>query len=162
MTALAHRRADAEDHRFIVSSWIDSYGDAVHRGFIARPAWRGEWRRAASAILARPRVEVVVAYHPGEEERGSDLYGWIAVERGHRLPYVVYVYTKHSFRRLGVARGLLAAVGVHRDDDFMYAFHTPGVARAPSLVSCAEYEPDLIRRPEATKAKHAEATAAAA
>ena len=160
MTALAHRRADAEDLRLVISSWLDSYRTAHAAGLIPMHMWRRTMRPVMSEILARPTVEVIVAYHPGEDDRDSDLYGWIAIERGHRWPHVIYAYTKHAYRGLGVARGLMSAAGIDPADVFTYACKTGLVSDLAPKIPRARWKPLISRLPPPRQ--HAEAATAAA
>lgn len=55
---------------------------------------------------ALARSQVVVACNP--EEPGQ-IFGWICFERSGLGTVIHYVYTKHVFRRMGVATALFSA-----------------------------------------------------
>lgn len=137
MTALAYRLAAEPDLGFVFDSWIVGYRDAHAAGMIAYEDWDVVMRAAITRVLARPGVSVHVACHPGETDRQSDLYGWIAAERGgpwHETMYapsyfslVHYVYVKKPYRRMGLGKGLLDAAEV--DSRFLYTCKTGALSR---------------------------------
>ncbi len=128
---LAYRLAVAEDMPMVVASWADSFRTSRSAGLIAMEDWLSVMTVQIRKILARPGTSVHVACHPGEDDHRADLYGWIAVHRGHlvtateqdgnrhgrrlvenHVPLVLYVYTKAPYRRMGIARGLFRAADV--------------------------------------------------
>jgi GNAT superfamily N-acetyltransferase len=113
--------------------------------------WRAVMEPQLRKLLTRPGVEVWVACHPGEEDHRSDLYGWIAVERGHRQPLVLYVYVKQAYRRQGLARGLFAAVGIDPAAPFSYAAKTSAVRDLRSKIPLSRWEPLIARFPPKAK-----------
>jgi GNAT superfamily N-acetyltransferase len=150
MTSLAYRPADTEDHSFVVESWLSSYKTAHAAGLIAMASWREVMVPQIERVLAKPGVQVHVAYHPGEQDRGADLYGWIAAEPGAE-PLVHYVYVKQPYRRMGIARGLLGALGIDPASDLEYTCKTPIVSRLP--LPRARWQPLRARFDEAPKTK---------
>lgn len=141
------RAAEPGDAAFVVGSWVDSYRTAHAAGMIPMGAYDRVYREAVAAVLSRPGVSVFVACHPREVE---DIYGWAAVERGASVPVreredgrwverlspcplalVHYVYVKQPYRRMGLARALLAAAGVDPAGEFLYTCKTAVVSRLP-------------------------------
>ena len=143
--SLAFRRAEEPDRPFIVDSWLESYRTAHAAGLIAMEDWRSVMGAQFERVLARPRVETFVAHHPGEVDHVADLYGWIAVERGHTLPYVLYVYVKQPYRRMGIARGLFGAAGVKPDAPFHHACKTAVLSDLKTKIPFARFSPLAVR-----------------
>jgi GNAT superfamily N-acetyltransferase len=146
VTALAYRRATGDDLHFVEESFLDSFRTCHTAGLISMDEWHDvmapQWRR----LMARPRMEVAVAYHPGETDHRADLYGWLAVERGHERPYVLYCYVKQPYRRMGVARGLFAYAGID-GDLFDFAANTGAVSRVRPKIPRARFRPLIARFP---------------
>lgn len=134
MTAsLAYRKAEPHDLPFVVAAWKSSFRKTFLSEFEPRGHARCSFpedhydpmmRDSIARILQRPGVDVVVAYHPGETERGADLYGFLCAELGGAVPFVHYVYCKQAARRLGIARGMFHAVGVDPAGTFAYTYLT--------------------------------------
>ena len=146
--ALAYRLAEDRDMALVVDSWVDSYRTAHAAGMIPMPMYKESQRANVRWVLARPGVEVWVAYHPGESpESRADLYGWIAVERGYSVPRAIrqrvggelrwveelrpctdplvhYVFVKESYREHGIAAGLFRAARVDRTKPFLFTCKT--------------------------------------
>lgn len=131
MRSLAYRKSDGGDLPFVIHGFLDSFRTSPEAGLIAMSRWRAVMEPEIVDILARPGVEVWVAHHPGEKERGADLYGFVIVERDYLdnrrqrvedVPLVIYCYVKQAYRGLGIARGLMASAGV--GDRFNYVTET--------------------------------------
>lgn len=149
--SLKIRRADERDLRLVVGNWVDSYRKAHAAGLIAMEDWDAVMEPQVRKLLARPNVDVLVAYHPDETDRRHDLYGWIAVEHDYLVvvrerefgsrgqwvdktvagwcPLLHYCYVKSTYRRRGVARALFKAAHVDPLGEFIYTCKTGVVAR---------------------------------
>lgn len=127
--SLAFRRAADHDHVFVMDTFLRSYITSHAAGLIQAQDWRSVMWQQFERVLARPGGETWVAYHPGETDHATDLYGWIAVERGHDVPLVIYVYVREYCRRWGIARRLFHAAGIDPTQLFAYAAKTGVVSR---------------------------------
>jgi GNAT superfamily N-acetyltransferase len=145
LTSLAYRRAIEDDMRFIVESFLESFRTCYSAGLIAMDDWYTVMRPQAQKLFARPGAEQYVAHHPGEEFKGVDLYGFIAVERGHESPVVVYVYVKSDYRRQGLARGLFAAAGIDPRRAFVYVARTAIAMKLRDKAPLARWSPLTVR-----------------
>lgn len=131
MTALAYRPATEPDARFILGSWLASYRNAHQAGLISRERWNDVMGIELRDVLLRPGCVTRIAYNPGAADPGLDAYGWIAGEPSRREPLVHYCYVKHPYRRMGIARGLLAALGIDPRREFHYTCRTKVVSQLP-------------------------------
>jgi hypothetical protein len=151
--ALAYREACEPDMPLVYSSIIDSYRLSHAAGLISMGNWRRVMTEEIRIILARPGVKVWLAYHPGDATTVANLYGLIITDphfasRQTPMPYVVYCYIKHKFRkRFGIFRGLFAAAGVPLDEPFHYAAKTGVVSKMRGVAPLAKWSPLYIRFP---------------
>lgn len=151
--SLAYRRAEDRDRPLIFDSWLSSFADAHAAGLIPMHMYRRVYHEAIAWIMARPGAETWVAYHPGEHDTTADLYGWICIERGHAAPVIHYAFVKQAFRRMGIARGLLAATDIDPTAPLLFTFKTGIVTdsrEGPALLAKlprAKWAPMVARFP---------------
>lgn len=173
MSGLSYRRATKADFPFIIDSWVSSYKDAHAAGMIPSVIWAPVMNVAVEIVFARPDVEVWVAYVPGEET-GTDLYGWLCVERKVTVPkrqkvggrwetvrvgapdLVHYVYVKHAYRRSGICLGLFQAAGIDIGKPFLYTCKTGAFTKLVAKhAPFARWAPLIARYPK-TEVPHAD------
>jgi GNAT superfamily N-acetyltransferase len=142
---IAYRRAEASDMAFVVDSWIDSYKSAHAAGMIAMGDFRTVYQRQIALALARPGTQLWVAYHPGDTDHTADIYGWAAVEHSDGCPYVQYCYVKSAYRRMGIAKSLLAKAGITPDRHWEYSCKTGIVTKLAKAMPNARWNPLRIR-----------------
>lgn len=94
----AIRDATPSDLRFVHSSWFSSLWSAWARGRINRKVY--EWGQAARITRLLTASNVTVAFFP---EVPDEVLGWACVQ-GDALHYV---YVKGTYRKMGIARGLV-------------------------------------------------------
>jgi len=167
--SVGYRLAVDEDMRLVVRSWMASYRYAHAAGLIAMRDWVDVMTPQIERVLSRPGCEVWVAYDPDDDDSRTDLYGWIAVERGYQeivrrlfrgkweeqleaasRPLVHYVYVKSAWRDRagvvsGVSRGLFAAASVDTDLAFNFSCKTAAVTRLKHRAPLAEWKPLIAR-----------------
>jgi len=145
---VSYRRAGEADHKFCLYSWVKALKFEYSAGLIAVDDWREVMTPQLDRILHRPGVEMFVAYRPGETV--ADLYGWIAVERGHAQPLVHFVYVKTHQRGEGFARGLFRAAGIDPRAPFTYTTQTAPARSAQKLrkIPGAKWNPMISRHPK--------------
>jgi len=155
---LAYRPAIDSDMRLVVEGFLDSYRTSHAAGLISMERWHDVMKNEWMTILARPGTEVFVAYCPDEKGTMSDLYGYIVVERsyehkGEPMPFVVYIYVKHSFRKKGwhIFSGLFKAAEIDPSEPFHYACKTAAVSRLKPKTPKAQWKPLAMRFPPPKK-----------
>jgi GNAT superfamily N-acetyltransferase len=146
--SIAYRTADEFDQRLVVSAWVRSYRDADTAGFVQVDDWPAVMSDQVRKALARPDVVATVAYETEDTERLADLYGFIVADVVETPPLVYYVFTKQAYRRLGIARGLFAAIGVDPARAFNYVCSTPAVSQLRRKIPMARWTPRLGRHPK--------------
>jgi GNAT superfamily N-acetyltransferase len=92
---------------FVASGWKRSHRDAPQNVEVAAPAYFHRMGRMLDAVLARRGTTVLVARAP---DQSSVLFGFVCTETVGDTLALHYVYTRHSHRRLGVAKALLSHV----------------------------------------------------
>lgn len=125
--SLAFRDASDDDYPFVIDSWLRSFRTSFASGPLSRERSNDAYRGQIADVMSRPKARTVVAYHPAVgSESLADIYGWACCEN----PQVIhYVFTKQGFRRLGIARLVIAAAGVDLAKPYVYAFRTPVVTK---------------------------------
>lgn len=174
MPSLEYRPADERDAPFIVDSWVSSYRNAYAAGLISMTDWREVMTEQVRRVLLRPGVDAIVACHPTDIDGATDLYGWIAVERGYSVPIrtsemrggrrlhtttmqladeplVHYVFVKQAYRRMGIARGLFEAAHIDPARPFRYTCKTAMVRKLAGQIPGSEWAPLIARYPREDK-----------
>lgn len=98
------------DVNFIQNSWAQSYygGDGFKQS-ITPLEFNSHHRPYRESFFQRSTATVIVcAYKEGPDV----ILGWMAVEERKTNPgiYLHYIYVKHSFQRLGIAKELLSHI----------------------------------------------------
>lgn len=168
--SLAYRPALERDLKFCLYSWVKSQKFEPTAGLIAVEDWREVMTPQLARILSRPGAEIFVAYETEATDYTADLYGWIAVERGHKArfprgfpgrktprlwPLVHYIFVKKLSRYEGIGRGLFKAARVDPESWFFHSCQTGMLSvpdandRTPLLnrFPRAQFRPVLARHP---------------
>ncbi len=136
---IAYRPAADHDRRFTLSGWSSSFRGSDAAGMIAAERWHTVMHVEIAAILARPEVTTIVAYETEATDHVADLYGFIAADPSASVVY--YTYVAAPYRRMGIARGLFAAVGIDPRARFSYACKTVWCSTLDAKTPLAEWEP---------------------
>jgi len=152
--AIATRPYVESDRPFVFDQWLESFRLSHAAGPFPMRMYRPVYTTAINEILARPKVEVLVACSPDDED---ELYGFICHEK-RRAPVVHYLYVKHIFRReFRVATTLMGAAGIDPKKTFLYTFKTPMASKIAEHWTGATFDPLIARFPYERKARAAEA-----
>lgn len=133
------RLANDDDRPFLLDSWAKSTRDEPWAGCIPNNMYMAVLQESVRQLVARG-MHILIACNP---ERESQIVGWLAVEKGRDAERVVHMlYCKRAFRRMGIARLLLAQVGLKPDDPFVYTYRT----RMSRVFPNAKHLPAVARR----------------
>lgn len=141
------RDGGERDQAFVFSSWLQSYRSSAFARPIATHTYFDRHHAVLERILARPTTRVVVAT---PEDAPAVILGWAVTEgllRGSArdgatapTPTLHYVYVKEQFRKLGIARQLVARIGRRFAVTHRTAVVEGAMRRRPDVV----YDPYLI------------------
>lgn len=139
-----------EDRNYVLSSWLNSYGEIARRHRVVDPRTKavldegGEFRGTRRAVYFRlyepivqdlvTRSTIVVATLPEEPDV---VLGWMAIEND----CLHYLLVKPRWRRLGIGRWLLGQLG---ELDAVYT-HAPAPTVGAGLIP-ASWSFDSMRR----------------
>lgn len=133
------RKAEQADYALILDSWLKSTRDSPWSGNVPNNLAMSVLTESVRQLVTRGAI-ILVAANP---ERPDQIVGWLCSEAGRESERIVHaLYTKRFARRLGVAKALLAAVGLRPDDHFPYTYRTIMSRVFPN----AKFVPGIQRR----------------
>lgn len=117
LSALTLRKNEPEDFKFIINSWLKSYRNSspcVHISNIPYYSFHGE-------IVEKYLKEynTLVLY----DKENDNIIGYIVYKIGQGI-WVAYVYVKYPFRKMGLMKHMLKAIGIEDDTKF-FITHIP-------------------------------------
>lgn len=98
------RPANEEDISFIFNSWLRSFRTSFFARSVVNSIYFTEQHKVIENCLKTS--ECIVACNP---DYPSQVYGWICAEKIDGIFCLHYLYVKHDFRKLGIARILFNA-----------------------------------------------------
>jgi len=113
---LSYRQPTKEELLFIFSSWIRSYAESQHNQirkelkdpstnkYQPKPDYFGYQHLLIRSILSRDTTNLLVAVDPNLP---SELLAYIVYEERGPVLVCHWLYTKHTFRKLGISKELL-------------------------------------------------------
>lgn len=112
------RAATQMDVEFIFSSWLKSYRNTPQSSLLTNPTYFTEQHRLIEKLL---RVSQVLVASSSEDS--SQILGWACASDVENCFCLHYVYVKHTFRKLGIARMLINAFK-EANSPGVYTHHT--------------------------------------
>ncbi len=103
------READPEDMPFVYSSWLKSLQPFMHQ--IDKRIFFKQHKNLIDSILRRSSV--MISCNPHEKDQ---IFGYVVYEPGS-VVVMHYIYTKHTYRRLGIANELYDLVSMSSKDN---------------------------------------------
>lgn len=115
-----------EDVPFIFNSWLKSFRDAPVVQGIPNVIYYKEHHDVIERILSGAGLQVLVVCN---KEHPDQIYSYLVGTLGAAESTIHWVYTKHPFRRMGMADELLKAFTtmVPVGSSMMYSHRTPAV-----------------------------------
>lgn len=155
---IAYRNMEDRDRDFVISSWSTSFKASFAAGMIYTEDWPDVMHKQIERVLARPDARTVIAY---ERKAREFIYGFACGdvsadagfldpnERKRPAPVLFYVYVKSSYRRQGIAKGLVAELGIDTSKAFLYACKTEIVTRVfRPKIPLGQWDPVVPRFPK--------------
>lgn len=113
------RHATIEDVSFIFNSWLKSFRTAPCSISIHNNIYYSEHHKLIERILRS--FDVIIA---ADKEDPTHIYGFIVAGKVQDITTIHYLYVKHTFRRLGIAKALLAHFEIPNNEPFFYTHET--------------------------------------
>lgn len=136
------RQAIEPDASFIFSSWLKSFRHSRLAGNVASSIYFTEHHKIIESLLTQ--CKTLVACNPEDK---NQIFGYLCYEEIDGILVIHYVYTKHTFRKMGIAECLINEV---REDDSvacMFTHCTNSGERIAPKFKCV-YHPYLSLTPE--------------
>jgi L-amino acid N-acyltransferase YncA len=111
------REKQEGDLNFIMSSYLKSYRTAGDNTRMTNEVYFFNYKKIIARILER--CQCLIACDPEDE---AHLYGYILYEMIEDMPVLHYVYVKHVYRYLGIAKQL-AEKAIGKDNKAIVASH---------------------------------------
>lgn len=92
-----------DELKLILDSWSNSFRKSPFAGCVPNNEWARISRATATQLMCRPRARTIVALSPSNDGNRGRAMGYIVGEPG----ILHWVYTKKSYRRLGIGKALL-------------------------------------------------------
>lgn len=133
------RRANDEDIPFIFNSWLKSYkaSGPISKGVVAAIYYENHHKLIQKIAM---RATVYVACDKNDP---TNIYGFMAGEYIEGILVIHYVYIKHSFRRLGIAKELFNSFNHDTSSASCYTHFTRAIERIAERYNMV-YHPYLI------------------
>lgn len=124
MSAISIRPATSEDLPYIVTTWVRSFRESPYAGLVPNHLYYSVYEATVTDILARGAT-LLVACSTDDPDYIVGFACWEHVPgRFHSRHIVHYVFVREKFRRLGIARRLMAKLEDRRAP--LYTFRVPG------------------------------------
>ena len=137
------RPANKDDIGFLFNSWLKSYRNAKAVKEIPNEIYFSEHHKVIERILKN--YDVVIACN--EEDR-SQIYGFICAGYTDSVFTLHYLYVKHTFRNMGIAKALLNSYNHATDFAAIYTHQTRTAERLAERYNLI-YHPYVAMDPEA-------------
>lgn len=166
---IVYREAKPSDLDFVIDTWVSSFQHSKTAGILGVDSYRDAMIPEIKRILSRDGVELYVAANPNVKPGWTiDVHGWIAIERGFRLPtrrkverrwrrvmvrsdapLVHYCYVKKRYRKHGLARGLFRMAEVDPVERFYYSCSTvlENEVKRAGKITGGRWDPSIQRYP---------------
>lgn len=138
------RPATEGDVSLLFSSWLKSYRSSLFAKQISNTVYYAEQHKVIEGLLKTSTVLIIC-----EDTDPTNIYGWICAELIDGIFVLHYVYVKHPYRKLGLAKFLLNQFN-HETGAASMASHMTrigeqlapkfGVVYSPYLALTSEYE----------------------
>ena len=171
MRVVYRRARDADDRNFAAITWRASFRRSPYGGLTQMSRWVESTDADIALILAKPRVNIMIAADPDAKGRDADLFGHIVWEAPRQTgalidlgtpPLIYFLYVKHDYRGNGFARGLMRAAGIDavKPYNFVCRTHAADSLRDAGKMPRARWRPLLGRVTEGARDEHARDEAA--
>ena len=103
---ISYRPMSQKDNGFLYSTWLKSYRQMPYAQNMSNDTFFHHHKQVIEKILAKPNTTVTVIC---EDTDPDHIYGYSVIETYGDASIIHYVYVKHAYRKLGLAKALLQA-----------------------------------------------------
>lgn len=149
--AITFRSANKDDISFIFNSWLKSFRNSQFAKFIPNPTYFTEHHKVIEKLILNNLV--LIACDPKDEKQ---IYGWVCAGLTEGIFTLHYIYVKHTYRKLGIAKAMLNEV--RKDDAAAVCTHLTHIGSqltskynllySPYVALTADYDPRLSKTSE--------------
>jgi len=137
------RPANKDDISLIFNAWLKSYRSAKAVQDISNEIYYSEHHKVIERILKN--YDVIIACN--EDDR-SQIYGFICAGYTDSVFTLHYLYVKHTFRNMGIAKALLNSYSHSREFAAIYTHRTKPAEKLAERYNLI-YHPYVAMDPEA-------------
>lgn len=101
---IAHRMMNPKDSSFLYSTWLKSYRQMPYAQNVSNETFFFHHKQTIEKILSNPNTIVKVIC---EDTDPNHIYGYSVIEKYGEASIIHYIYIKHAYRKLGLAKELL-------------------------------------------------------
>ena len=132
------RQASEHDAPLIFNSWLKSFRENGIARAVESSVYYSEQHKLIEKLLKRSKT--FIAHEVGVPE---NIYGWACFERVEGILVIHYIYVKHSFRGLGIARELMKETEHDFANASLFTHWTNTAARIGLRKNCL-YHPYIL------------------
>jgi GNAT superfamily N-acetyltransferase len=151
MKNIVLRKAVPEDAPFIFNSWLKSFRKSPLARNICSTVYFSEHHKVIERLLRS--CDVTLACNPDDP---TQLYGYAVMENKDGVDVFHYIYVKHTFRRLGIAKTLKDDMQ-STDAASVYTHHTQWADRIAPRYNMV-YSPYVALTPDYREAEDVQET----
>ena len=101
---IVYRQMTPKDSPFVYSTWLRSYRQMPFAQNMSNDTFFHHHKQIIEKILSKPNTKVVMVCEDADPDH---LYGYSVVEQYGDATIIHYVYIKHAYRKLGLAKNLI-------------------------------------------------------
>jgi GNAT superfamily N-acetyltransferase len=113
------RPANEEDIPMLFNSWLKSYRNSLFAKQIVNEVYFTEYHKIIEDLL-RDSIVLIAC----NNDDASQIYGWCCAKYIDNIFCLHYIYVKHAFRRMGIAKVMFDAFELKKDLGGVYTHHT--------------------------------------
>lgn len=133
---MVFRKAELKDKNFIFGSWLKSFRRSSDVHGVPNNIYFMNQHKTIEILLARANCLLIC--DPNDPEI---IYGYLVSEVVEKVPVIHWLYVKHLYRGLGLAKRLMAQAGIDKNMPFCYTHNS-----SPA-VQVAHKNPNIIFNP---------------
>lgn len=145
--AVRIREATSEDMNFVFSSWLKSYKPSFFSKMVEPTIYFENHHKILEKIFKTAKIKIACA-----KDDISQIYGYVCSDIVQGVKVIHYVYVKHTFRKLGIAKALVKDAG-HDSKVVSCTTHLTRIAEIPCAKHNILYHPYLLIDNEQFKAE---------